>query len=384
MDNIWTRRATKLSLTSSNPGPSSTTSSQSGDTATRNTTTFSKRFGSDTSSTAGVTKANPFAPPSASAVASPTAPSNAFGLGSGAFASFGALAKAGEKAKESAPGTGSGSSSADAGAGAGPAAKCTQAMSTISEAGAGPGSAAAPGAPLNQHPLKNKWVFWFRPPTSKAQGFVDYEKTLHPMAHCSSIEEFFLVYSHLKRVSTLPQVSEYHFFKWGIRPIWEDEVNKQGGKWVVRLKKGVADRYWEDLLFALIGDQFGDAGEEVCGAVVSVRTGEDIISIWTRTDGGRVLRIRETMKHILNFPSNTRVEFKSHDSSIQQRTAIEEQRREKAAQNASGQHHHNHHHHHHHKNNNNNNNGNHNSSGAGGSSLLGMGSGRSHHADQKS
>ena len=36
------------------------------------------------------------------------------------------------------------------------------------------------------------------------------------------------------------------------------------------------------------------------------------------------------MKRILNFPLNTRVEFKSHDSSIQQRTAIDEQRREKA------------------------------------------------------
>ena len=39
------------------------------------------------------------------------------------------------------------------------------------------------------------------------------------------------------------------------------------------------------------------------------------------------------MKHVLNFPQNTRVEFKSHDSSIQQRTAIDEQRREKASQN---------------------------------------------------
>lgn len=38
------------------------------------------------------------------------------------------------------------------------------------------------------------------------------------------------------------------------------------------------------------------------------------------------------MKHVLNFPPNTRVEFKSHDSSIQQRTALDEQRREKAAQ----------------------------------------------------
>lgn len=41
------------------------------------------------------------------------------------------------------------------------------------------------------------------------------------------------------------------------------------------------------------------------------------------------------MKHVLNFPPNTRVEFKSHDSSIAQRTAIDEQRREKASQNQS-------------------------------------------------
>lgn len=39
------------------------------------------------------------------------------------------------------------------------------------------------------------------------------------------------------------------------------------------------------------------------------------------------------MKHALSFPQNTRVEFKSHDSSIQQRNAIDEQRREKAIQN---------------------------------------------------
>lgn len=125
-------------------------------------------------------------------------------------------------------------------------------------------------------------------------------------------------------------MSDYHLFKKDIRPIWEDEVNRQGGKWIVRLKKGVADRYWESLVLALIGDQFGDAGDDVCGVVLSVRNGEDILSIWTKSDGGRVLKARETMKHVLNFPPNTRVEFKTHDSSIQQRTAIDEQRREKA------------------------------------------------------
>ncbi len=37
------------------------------------------------------------------------------------------------------------------------------------------------------------------------------------------------------------------------------------------------------------------------------------------------------MKRILAFPPDTKVEWKSHDTSIQQRTAIEESRRDKRA-----------------------------------------------------
>jgi translation initiation factor 4E len=176
------------------------------------------------------------------------------------------------------------------------------------------------------------------------------------MASCATAEEFFAIYRHLKRPSVLPLVSDYHLFRKDVRPIWEDEENKSGGKWIVRLKKGVSDRYWEDLLFAIIGDQFGEAGEEICGAVLSVRNGEDILSVWMRADGGRVLRIRyvhatllvlivecrdgcadfhrihrETMKRLLGFPPDTKVEWKSHDTSIQQRTAIDEARRDKAS-----------------------------------------------------
>ncbi len=87
-------------------------------------------------------------------------------------------------------------------------------------------------------------------------------------------------------------MSDYHLFRRGIRPVWEDEENKRGGKWIVRLKKGVCDRYWEDLLLAIVGDQFAEAGEEVCGAVLSVRSGEDVLSVWTRIDGGRNIKIR--------------------------------------------------------------------------------------------
>ena len=137
--------------------------------------------------------------------------------------------------------------------------------------------------------MKCTWIVWYRPPTSK---YTDYEKSTIPLAHFSSVEAFWTVYTHLKRPSSLPSVSDYHVFKQGIRPVWEDEENKRGGKWIVRLKKGVADRYWEDLLLAIVGDQFAEAGEEVCGAVLSVRSGEDVLSVWTRIDGGRNIKIR--------------------------------------------------------------------------------------------
>jgi hypothetical protein len=71
-------------------------------------------------------------------------------------------------------------------------------------------------------------------------------------------------------------------FKDGIQPMWEDAANARGGKWVLRMKKGVASQLWEETLLAMIGEQF-DVGNEVCGAVMSVRYHEDNLSVWNRT-----------------------------------------------------------------------------------------------------
>lgn len=290
----------KLSLSSTGNGSTAqpSESSPSG----RTNASFAKRFGGDSSS--HDKRSNPFnsvTTPGAGGLVSPGA--SAFALGTGAFASFGSAKtpKAGGNPFEASYGA----------AATTPTAKTPSAEKSIREGGlfargsstVGKAAEAKTGGALTKgtssrggdptaHSLKDNWVFWFRPPISKANGYIEYEKTIFPMAKCGTAEEFFAVYKHLNRPSTLPLVSDYHMFKEGIRPIWEDDVNKKGGKWVVRLKKGVADRYWEDLLLALIGDQFFDAGEEICGAVLSVRNGEDILSIWTRTESGRVLKIK--------------------------------------------------------------------------------------------
>ncbi|KAK8781707.1 hypothetical protein V5799_016952 [Amblyomma americanum] len=132
-----------------------------------------------------------------------------------------------------------------------------------------------------------------------------------------TVEQFWRHYSHLIRPSEMSGHSDYHLFKEGIKPMWEDEANRTGGKWIVRLRKGLASRCWENLILAILGEQFM-VGEEVCGAVVSVRFQEDIVSIWNRTasDSQTTLRIRDTLRRVLNLPVNTVMEYKTHTDSL--------------------------------------------------------------------
>ncbi|KHN74302.1 Eukaryotic translation initiation factor 4E-4 [Toxocara canis] len=110
---------------------------------------------------------------------------------------------------------------------------------------------------------------------------------------------------------------DFHMFKEGIKPVWEDAANRKGGKWILRLRKGLSSRIWENLLLAMIGEQFL-VGEEICGAVCSIRNQEDIVSLWNRTADnlGTTNRIRDTLRRVLNLPVNAVLEYKRHDDCL--------------------------------------------------------------------
>ncbi|KAI9798673.1 MAG: hypothetical protein M1833_004662 [Piccolia ochrophora] len=313
----------KLSLSTT-----STDANHTHDTPSR-TYSSSKRYGGEPSSSHG--RSNPFntlSPVTPSGVASPTpGASSAFGLGSGAFASFGSAKtpKSPGNALDFGSSLNSNSSQSPGGEKRDKERAADRSVSDVRAKNSSSSLFNSTGD-QSEHALKYTWIVWYRPPTSK---YSDYEKSTIPLASISSVESFWTIYSHLKRPSSLPSISDYHIFKQGIRPVWEDKENRKGGKWIVRLKKGVADRYWEELLLGIVGDQFAEAGEEVCGAVLSVRGGEDVLSIWTRIDGGRNIKIRETIKRLLAFPPDTNIVWKSHDDSIAQRSQIEQARQEK-------------------------------------------------------
>lgn len=75
--------------------------------------------------------------------------------------------------------------------------------------------------------------------------------------------------------------SDFYFFKEGIKFMWEDDVNKNGGKWIIWLWKGLVFCCWENFILVMLGEQFM-VGEEICGVVVFVCFQEDIILIWNK------------------------------------------------------------------------------------------------------
>ena len=136
------------------------------------------------------------------------------------------------------------------------------------------------------------------------------------------MESFWSLWTHLSPPSGLQPTTDYLVFHAGVqRPVWEDPLNLSGGKWIIRLKKGTADRIWEDLVLAIIGDQFQEChssmatsatsegqndGEpssvlewpEICGCTISVRQHEDIVSLWNRVDGD--IKVREKIRYAMS------------------------------------------------------------------------------------
>lgn len=152
-----------------------------------------------------------------------------------------------------------------------------------------------------EHPLENKWTLYhdqknavpFTPATAHVEGSFahsaapesgEYEAGLTVVGEFDTVESFCRYFNWLKPPSKLERNSNYHLFKSGIKPMWEDEANANGGKWVLTMKNNPAllDRCWSWLAMALVGEEL-DEGDEICGAVVSLRSKVDRIQLWTRS-----------------------------------------------------------------------------------------------------
>lgn len=103
--------------------------------------------------------------------------------------------------------------------------------------------------------------------------------------------------------------------------MWEDSHNINGGKWTLDFPKGPnrevnphLDEIWLEVLLCLIGEGFNEFGEEICGAVVNIRSKEDRISVWTSNANKSVanLKIGEILKIRSGYES--KIKYEAHST----------------------------------------------------------------------
>lgn len=126
--------------------------------------------------------------------------------------------------------------------------------------------------PLEVGPHENRlqhtyWLWFSRKGAHRA---MDYSKSLRVVGRCASVQQWWSLYSHLKRPTALSVYLELSLFKQGIKPMWEDPANSKGGQWVIRLRKNQIDRAWENVCMAMLGEQFL-VGDEICGVVLTTK-----------------------------------------------------------------------------------------------------------------
>ncbi|XP_030547313.1 eukaryotic translation initiation factor 4E-2-like [Rhodamnia argentea] len=155
------------------------------------------------------------------------------------------------------------------------------------------------------HPLERSWTFWFDSPTAKSSQAA-WGSLIRPIYTCATIEEFWSVYNNLHRPSKLVVGADLHCFKNEVEPKWEDPVCADGGKWTVTFSRGNSDTSWLYTLLAMVGEQFNH-GEEICGAVVSVRARQEKIALWTRnaSDEAAQMSIGRQWKEFTDYSQST-------------------------------------------------------------------------------
>ncbi|KAJ6249415.1 eukaryotic translation initiation factor 4e related [Anaeramoeba flamelloides] len=168
--------------------------------------------------------------------------------------------------------------------------------------------------PQQKHPLNNKWTMWVDGYSNSKKWGEDMKKILD----FETVEDFWGMFNNLVSVSKLKHGTNFHLFKYGIRPEWEDEVNINGGKWNLRINRQSSklENLWLDTVLSIIGERF-EPEEEICGAVVSIRNSGDRIALWSKTAANKEVQmeIGKTWKQELQL-KGIRMSYLTHKSSL--------------------------------------------------------------------
>lgn len=162
-------------------------------------------------------------------------------------------------------------------------------------------------AVVQTHPLFRSWRLWY---DSLSTFKVDWELSLIPIVTVKTVEDFFAMIHFMKPVHAMRTFAQFHFFQEGVKPMWEDSANKNGGKLWVNLESyqknesptetgKKIDAIWKSVLMALIGEVLEDPNSveenEIMGVAFSKKKQYNRLAIWIR-DAQKVEAIERIKK----------------------------------------------------------------------------------------
>jgi translation initiation factor 4E len=179
--------------------------------------------------------------------------------------------------------------------------------------------------------LENKFSFLYRIDDSMQQHQTQkqvlakekYESQVKKIADFDTIEEFWGIFQHLRKPDSCKPGIEYFMFKEPIKPLWEDEHNKNGGRFSIKLKRGYTTIIWEEMIFTLIGGILPkEIKEEINGIVVTSKKEFNTLQIWFRNFDEKIVQdLEQCIRELLVIPDEVRLDPKKFNVSSNNNTS---------------------------------------------------------------
>ena len=106
----------------------------------------------------------------------------------------------------------------------------------------------------SQYYFGHAWTFWH----DKHAPSGDYEGRLTLLQDDIMTVKLFWEVVNSFPLQRLGFKDSVHFFKRGVKPVWEDPRNVNGGAWTFRVPKERTDQFWKELLVLAVGEEFFD------------------------------------------------------------------------------------------------------------------------------
>ena len=133
--------------------------------------------------------------------------------------------------------------------------------------------------------LSNKYAFWFEISTKTIEQIINtqYISQIKKISEFETLEDFWAIYQHLTRPDDCIGKTDLHLFKDPIKPIWNDDLNKNGGKLILKCNKDYTSIIWEEMILGLLSGKIQkEIYDKINGISFFSKKDYNSIEIWSR------------------------------------------------------------------------------------------------------